>query len=565
VLALVAVVAMTGSPVVSGAAAKKKAPAAKAATPTTKGPAAASPPPKAPKSVSEAAVRPRPPQLPVVSLPPPIPGESPQLVVARNNVIRAKAGTDPVRVAESLRLLAVSLMQAGKTAESLATSREAIAAVEKLPGTPGLAAALQVYGWGLIVSGKPTDAVAHLQRAATLFEADQKVPERAAVLGLLAWANSSSGDYAGAVPILTELVALSRKGTKGVSLPDSLDSLAVALLLSKRGAEALAPANELVTLRQGTQDLRFAGALQTQGWAKWQAGDAAGATVALERALQLRESLAPTDQKGLADVLGLLSAASRDAGKYDRVVTTSQRLVDMARKGVPGIDLAATLESSGVSMMLAKQPEKAVPLLEEALKVRSASGSAPSTPTQLGDLHATLGWAYSSLNKPVEASVAYTTALKYREQVDPNGAQTIDTVRALAALLHWNVPNSEKKALGYYDRYLAWCRARKVPAEQLAGALNDAAFIRLQLKQPLEAGNLAEEAVGLAGGAKTELAANSLLLLGRAKFEQEDFRGAIPSLTRALEIMEKLNLTELAATTSEILGIAQAAFDARRV
>ncbi len=279
----------------------------------------------------------------------------------------------------------------------------------KVKDAPRYGQALHAKGWALLLAGKGAEAVDPLTQARAVNRRTNASPiAKARTLELLTWAEREAGQPANGVAVAKALVVLARSEPATVDLAGSLNSLGVTQVTAGDPSGALVSLRESVRLRETAGGVNLATSLHSLGWALLGTKNKAEAAVPLSRAVEIRRTESP-GTVDLANSLLLLGWAAREANDFTQSLSAQRELVEVARRDIQGVDLPASLEGLGVTLVSNKQPQAATAPLQEAVGLRGTKAS-----VELANSLHILGWAYVVANQPADARTALERAVTMR-------------------------------------------------------------------------------------------------------------------------------------------------------
>jgi tetratricopeptide (TPR) repeat protein len=228
-------------------------------------------------------------------------------------------------------------------------------------------------------------------------------------------------------------------------------------------------------------------------------------------------------------------------------------LVDLARRGTKGLDLAATLNDLGLAMLFNNQSAQAVAPFREALALRRTKGSKP----EIGSALHYLAWALSQSGNPEEAIDLFKEAISIREST---GAAQDDIVASYRFIgyAYWTVGQSDS-ALPYFKKVAALLQNSPDPAAH-AQSLNDLALADNLVADHPAALLAAKEAVAIWRTLKNtgeELGA-ALHNYGWALYGVKNYLEASDVLAEAAQVRKAIN-SKFYADSVELLAAARKA------
>ena len=405
----------------------------------------------------------------VIADPNPVAGGTPEGLLRRAEIEVANARRAPNRagLGRALQGLGYRLIVMKRYPEAINALKESSTILTGQNAS--LADTLKLLGWAYVESKQPAEAVPVLKRAVQLLETPGAVSDRLAdSLQLLASAYRDVKDFPSAITIYQRLASEATKGNKNLNEADINDSLGLALLLSNDGAKALTPLQRSVALRNGTENLALADSLRLLGWALQTANQHPEALTNFKRSLAIRDRI-DRDGDGTSDTLSFIANSAQQTGDVESNVASRRRLVDLARRGTKGLDLASTLNDLGLAMLFNNQASNAVAPFREALALRRTKGTKP----EIGAALHYLAWALSQSGNPDEAIGLFTEAIAIRESTGAGQDDLISSYKFLG-YAYWTVGQSDA-ALPYFKKVAALLQTSSDQAAH-AQSLNDLAL-----------------------------------------------------------------------------------------
>ncbi len=482
--------------------------------------------------------------------PSPVSLRAPTISAAQAEVAKARQSGDQRALATALRSLGLRYLIDKRPADAVKALSEAVDR-SQADGAE-LAESLDLLGWAQSQGGRPGDAAVTLKRslatrdALGVGRAGGRPTEVAGTLQLLGVAQRTSGDVAGSLETYKRLIRLSEDGAGGISKVDAYEAYALALLLSGRGTEAIAPLEVAAGERKPSDGAAYAGTLQLQGWAYLLAGRPTDSLAALRKALAVRESINPNGPETMA-ILQLMTAAARQAGDRATELSSAQRVLELARKGVPGISVSEASSDYGLALLLSGRGSEAAPILREAVKSFGGAENAASA----NALH-NLGWALLK-DSPAEAVTVLRQALAIRDRLKLPEA---DQSAQFLGYALWGTKD-QASAEPLFKRVYDAAKARGALRRTIATAANDYALALLLVSKPELAVPVAQSAVAAwreerEGG---DPLGDALHALGWAKYATRDYSGALEALVEAVEIRQRTGNPSL-PETQQFLALA---------
>jgi tetratricopeptide (TPR) repeat protein len=488
----------------------------------------------------------------VIADPDPTAGGTPEGMLRRAEIEVANARRAPNRagLGRALQGLGYRLIVLKRYPEAVTALKES--SVILATQAASLADTLKLLGWAYVESKQPGEAIPVLKRTVTLLEVPGgSISDRLSdSLQLLASAYRDTKDFPSAIAIYQRLAAEAAKGNKTLNEADIDDALGLALLLSGQGQQAIDPLNRAVSLRNGTDNLAFADSLRLLGWAQQTVNQHADALVNFKRSLEIRDRI-NRDGDGTSDTLSFIANSAQQTGDVAANVAARRRLVDLARKATPGLDLASALDDLGLAQLFNGQADGAVAPLREEVAIRRTKGDRKLLGTSLHNL----AWSLSQSGNPDEAIDLFKEAVAIRESTDTAPEDLIATYRFLGyaywgtaqsdqalpqfkkveALLQ-NSPDKASYAQALTDLALAenlvsdhaaaiqpardavalW-RSLKNTGEQLGAALHNLGWALYGVRSYLEASDVLAEAAAVRKAANSKYYGDSVELLAAAR------------------------------------------------
>jgi tetratricopeptide (TPR) repeat protein len=473
--------------------------------------------------------------------------------LAETRVADARSRGDQRTLAEALRDLGYENLRQRNYAASITALRESVAVFRKLRDDNNLASALSLLGWASIESGKPAEAIAPLEESIALRKKLMTPNTSAAplveALQLLSRAQRGVGRSAEAIKTLEEVLALAAGGAKGV------DSAETALIIGSIHMDAKNPAAALKYFERAVEEskgnnFKLADALQAQGWALTELGRGADAVPVLQQALKLSGPQIERTKQGV-DLYMLLANAARVAGNSSVEVEARQKLVGLARNGVPGITLAEALDNVGLTLILAGRQSDAIAPLRELVDLSRKSGAT----ARLGSALHNLGWALSAARQYPEAIENLREAVQIRRQTrDPD---LVASLRFLGYAL-WSTKSSEATAVFTEALQTLQSTPGTKPVEIGQGYIDVASSLLFENRagEALEPALKGLEILSANNGTDEQLGTANYNV-GWAYFSTRRPNEAIPYLTKAKDIRTRADL-DGAADAAEMLAAATA-------
>ena len=190
-------------------------------------------------------------------------------------------------------------------------------------------------------------------------------------------------------------------------------------------------------LRGSTENLALADSLRLLGWAQQTTNQHAEALVNFKRSLAIRDRI-DKDGPGTGDTLSFIANSAQQTGDVASTITARKRLVELARRGTPGLNLASTLSDLGLALLFSNQAEAAVAPLRESLALVKTKGER----REVGAALHYLAWALSQSGNPDEAIPLFKEAIAIRESTETSDEDLVASYRFLG-YAYWTTAQSE--------------------------------------------------------------------------------------------------------------------------
>lgn len=473
----------------------------------------------------------------VIADPDPVAGGTPEGLLRRAEIEVANARRAPNRagLGRALQGLGYRLIVLKRYPEAIAALKES--AVVLATQSASLADSLKLLGWAYVESKQPTEAIPVLKRAIAILESPTgAISERLAdSLQLLASAYRDTKDFPSAISIYQRLSAEAAKGNRTLNEADINDSLGLALLLSGQGPQALQPLQRAVDIRSSNENLAFADSLRLLGWAQQTVNQHPEALVNFKRSLAIRDRL-DRDGAGTSDTLSFIANSAQQTGDVPTTVAARRRLVELARKGTPGLNLASTLNDLGLALLFSGQAEAAVAPLRESLAIQRTLGDR----REIGSSLHYLAWALSQSGNPEEAIGLFKEAIAIRESIETSPTDLIATYRFLG-YAYWTTGQSDQ-ALPQFQKVATMLKDSPDKAS-LAQALTDLALAQNLVGDYAAALQPARDAVALWRALKNsgEELGSALHNLGWALYGTRSYVESSDVLAEAAAVRKAVN------------------------
>ncbi|MCO6478968.1 MAG: CHAT domain-containing protein [Phaeodactylibacter sp.] len=234
-----------------------------------------------------------------------------------------------------------------------------------------------------------------------------------------------------------------------------------------------------------------------------------------------------------AALLTLEGNAQRHLGNLNRAIELHEQALGIREPyfGSRAIEVSNSLQNIGNCWLALSRPEKALPYLEKAGKIRAGILSPPHD--ALASANNSLAEAWRQKGEYLKAGQLLLTAIGYREML--HGARHASLAPLLLGLSNVYLDNGQPAAARQVLRRLL-SRLEEAPAVQRAQAMNNMGYCQLALGEPEEALYFHEQAVALLEGSTENLAAfaGCLAGLGQCYLTLGEPSEAEPLLRRAI-------------------------------
>lgn len=452
------------------------------------------------------------------------------------------------RVAEVSTPLGQTLWELGKTAESIASHEQAVAAWERAgqPGRKAGAMAILAIGYGLLPD-KRSKAIPTTQAAATLArESGDGVAEAMALVNLVDWqTRDGRGESGDGREWAMRAIALNRAAGYRAGEAIAWNSLA-AWQTNQSATEAESSHREALRLRRELHDeAGEAQSLSNLAIVYSALGNQAQAVETLEHALAIRKRVAPP--ANVANTQHNLAVEYVSAGEFDRGIALFEEALRVWRALNHKLGLAATLTELALVEMSIGKLDRAERLYQEALAVNR----------ELGNRRAESN-ALRSLGAVRQQRRAYAAAAEMHQRaarLAQDGRFLKEESRARTGL------GLTYASLGRFDEALQELRQAKETARPvslpdlllaqiaLANVLRDAGQTAASLREFEEAAELTERP-GAGNRGRLSISAGKTL----SQLAAGDVAGALAESGKALQMVEELraNLASGAARAEQL-------------
>ncbi|WP_370134994.1 tetratricopeptide repeat protein [Streptacidiphilus sp. EB103A] len=312
-------------------------------------------------------------------------------------------------LAGSLSNLGIRLSEAGRRAEALAVTQEAVEIYGRLVADsladsaaayePALAGSLSNLGTRLSEAGRRAEALAVTQEAVEIYgrlvadSAAAYEPDLATSLSNFGTRLSEAGRHAEALATEQEALGIRRRlaadnpAAYERDLAGSLSNLGIRLSEAGRHAEALAVTEEALGIRRrlaadnpAAHGPDLAGSLSNLGIWLSEAGRRSEALAVTEEAVGIRRRLAADNpaayEPALATSLSNLGIRLPEAGRHAEALAVTEEALGIRRRlaadnpAAHEPDLATSLSNLGIQLSVAGRRSEALAVTEEAVEIR---------------------------------------------------------------------------------------------------------------------------------------------------------------------------------------------------
>ncbi|WP_052499803.1 tetratricopeptide repeat protein [Streptomyces vietnamensis] len=467
-----------------------------------------------------------------------------KLTTALTQADRQLVAFDPATyepdLARSLTNLGIRLLEAGRRAEALPVSEEAVEIYRRLAAgdlatyEPDLARSLSNLGIRLLEAGRRAEALTVSEEAVEIYRRlavgnpATYEPDLARSLSNLGLHLSEAGHRAEALIVSEEAVEIYRRlapdnpAAYEPDLATSLSNLGIRLSEAGHRAEALPVSEEAVEIcsrlavgNPAAYEPDLARSLSNLGIRLLEAGRRAEALTVSEQVVEIYRRLAPDNpaayEPDLARALSNLGIRLSEAGRQAEALTAEQQAVEIYRRLAVGDptayepELAASLSNLGIRLAEAGRQAEALPVSEEALEIcrRLAVGNPVAYALDYARALGNLSIRLSEVGRQAEAlpmseqvvKICRALAAGDPDAYEPDLARSLTnlSIRLAEAGRRAEALTAEQQAVEIYRRLAADNPAAYEP--DLAASLSNLGILLLEAGRRAEALTVSEEAV----------------------------------------------------------------------